>query len=142
MNTGYTIRVEENPDAKDVAIVREGLQEYNLPYAGHFDYKELVILLRDETDSVVGGLLGCTYWGYLFIQILWIKENHRSRGKGKALLGVAEQEAVRRGCRYSHLNTHSFQALWFYEKQDYIIAGELEDFPAGYSRYLLRKVLR
>ena len=142
MNRPYTIGIEENAEAKDVAIVREGLDQYNLPYAGDGDYQELVILLRDETNSVIGGLLGCTYWGYLNVQVLWVEEGHRNKGKGKELLNAAEQEAIRRGCQYATLDTHSFQALSFYQKLGYAIVGELEELPPGYSRYLLRKVLR
>ena len=142
MNEAYTIRVEEGPEAEDVAVVREGLYQYNLPYAGDDGYQELAVFLRNETDSVLGGLLGCTYWGYLNIEVLWIQENQRNRGKGRELLDTAEEEAIRRGCRYAHLDTTSFQALSFYQKQGYTIVGELEDLLPGYSRYLLRKVLR
>ena len=108
MNMAYTVRVEEAPNAADAALVREGLYQYNLTYGGEDHYQEGGILLRDEAGSVVGGLLGCTYWGYLNIQELWIAENHRNRGQGKALLDAAEQEAIGHGCRYAYLDTHSF----------------------------------
>ncbi len=136
-----TLTLEEQPNPEDVAIVRQGLYEYNLPYADDNNYKELTIFLRDETDAVIGGLLGATYWGYLNIEILWIKEDHRNQGHGQRLLNAAEKEAMKRGCRYAHLDTHSFQALSFYQNYGYKVAGELEDLPPGYSRYLLRKVL-
>lgn len=33
MSEAYTIEIEETPDDKDVTLVREGLQQYNLHYA-------------------------------------------------------------------------------------------------------------
>ena len=137
----YTLKLEEQPNPKDVAVVHQGLNAYNLPYAGEDNYKELTIFLRDETDAVIGGLLGATFWGYLRIETLWIKEDHRKQGHGERLLNTAEKEAIKRRCRYAYLHTHSFQALSFYQNHGYKVVGELEDLPPGYSRYVLRKVL-
>jgi len=58
------------------------------------------------------------------------------------LLEAAEQEAVKRGCRYAHVETHTFQAVDFYHKHGYIIFGELPDLPKGYTKYFLKKVFR
>ena len=137
----YTVKLEEQPKSEDVVTIRKGLDNFNRPYAGDDDYKELTILLRDDEDSIVGGLHGGTYWGYLYIDVLWIGKSHRRRDQGRELLKAVEEEAIKRSCRYAHLNTHSFQALSFYEKHGYRIVGELEDLPPGYSRFLLRKVL-
>ena len=38
-----TLNVEEQSNLEDVAIVRQGLYEYNLTYAGDDNYKELRI---------------------------------------------------------------------------------------------------
>ena len=137
----YTLRIEEQSNPEDVAIVRQGLYEYNLPYAGDDNYTELRIFLRDKNGAVLGGLLGTTYWGYLNIEVLWIKEDHRNQGYGQRLLSAAEEETIKRGCQYAHLDTHNFQALAFYQEHGYKVVGELEDLPPGYSRYLLKKVL-
>jgi ribosomal protein S18 acetylase RimI-like enzyme len=57
------------------------------------------------------------------------------------LLQEAEAIAVKRGCHHSHLDTYSFQAPEFYEKQGYRRFGELPDYPPGHTRYFLRKDL-
>jgi hypothetical protein len=49
--------------------------------------------------------------------------------------------ALERGCRHAYLDTFSFQALGFYEKQGYAVYGQLENFPTGASRYFLKKTL-
>ena len=136
-----TVTLEEQPKLEDVAIVRQGLYDYNLRYADGSNYEELRILLRDVNDAISGGLSGGTYWGYLNIETLWITEDHRNQGHGQTLLNAAEKEAIRRGCRFAHLDTQTFQALPFYENHGYRVVGELEDLPPGNSRYSLRKVL-
>ena len=141
MTTAYTHKLEESPEGKDVALVEEGLYQNNLTNVGHENYQMLTVLLRDDSDSVIGGLLGCTYWGYLNVQTLWITEIHRNRGKGGALLEAGEQEAIRRGCRFAHLDTR-VQAMSFFQERGYTIVGQLDDLPPGHSSYVMKKVLR
>ena len=57
------------------------------------------------------------------------------------MLEQAEVEAVNRGCKFAYLDTFSFQALPFYEKQGYAVFGVLEDYPEGKKRYFLQKRL-
>ncbi|UVD78657.1 hypothetical protein NWE55_11050 [Myroides albus] len=54
---------------------------------------------------------------------------------------VAEQVAVERNCKYISLNTFSFQASDFYQSLGYEIFAEEKDYPLGYSKIYLRKVL-
>jgi len=39
------------------------------------------------------------------------------------------------------LETASFQAREFYEKQGYEVFGELDDFPKGHTMFYMKKVL-
>jgi ribosomal protein S18 acetylase RimI-like enzyme len=141
VNKPYTLTLQDTPDSSDVDFVNERLKEYNRAIVGDDNHRKLVILLRDADDTIVGGLLGGTYWGWLHIDVLWIKDSLRRQGYGQTLLAAAEQEAIKRGCRYAHLDTMSFQALSFYEKQGYTIFGELDDLPVGHSRLFLKKEL-
>jgi GNAT superfamily N-acetyltransferase len=85
--------------------------------------------------------LGATYLGWLQVQALWVSDSARGSGYGKALLAMAESEAVRRGCLRVFLETLSFQALPFYEKCGYKVFSKLPDFPPGGARYALTKEL-
>ena len=49
--------------------------------------------------------------------------------------------AIRRGCFAATLETHSYEALGFYQKRGYEVFGMLEDYPPGHSKYFLRKRL-
>ena len=133
--------LEDEPDPADICLVQEGLREFNRRYAPDDGHGPLTVFLRDADHAVVGGLLGGTYWGWLHVDILWLREDVRHAGHGQAMLQMAEQEAVRRGCRHAHLETHSFQALPFYEKQGYTVFAQLSDLPEGHTKYFMRKEL-
>jgi GNAT superfamily N-acetyltransferase len=137
----YKISIEENPSDEDVLFVREGLQHFNRLHVPDDDYQPVVLFLRDPDGTMVGGLLGETYWGWLPIGILWLQEAVRRQGFGSRLLSAAEEEAARRGCRGVHLDTMSFQALPFYQKRGYQVFGELENLPPGNRRIFLFKKL-
>ncbi len=137
----YRLSLEEAPRPEDVACVRAGLDAYNRQFAPDDGFKPLTILLRAADGTVMGGLLGGTYWGWLHTDILWLDERARGQDWGTRLLQMAEQEAVRRGCHHAHLDTMSFQAQPFYERQGYTVFGVLDDLPAGHRRIFLQKAL-
>lgn len=125
----------------DLEAISNGLVAFNRSRADDQSHKSLTLLLRDSANTVVGGLVGSSYWGWLYVDMLWIKEEFRQQGYGHKLLAAAEDEAVRRGCHSAYLDTFSFQALPFYQKRGYTVFGELPDFPVGYRRYFLYKRL-
>ena len=98
-------------------------------------------MVRDESDAVVAGLDGGTYWGWLHVEILWVDDALHGQGVGRALMEAAEDEARRRGCHHSHLSTMDFQAPGFYEKLGYTLFGQLDDVPLGHTRYFMQKAL-
>lgn len=141
MDKPYTITVEDQPDSEELEIVRAGVIDFNITRSGADDHRKLSVLLRDKEQTVIGGLLGGTYWEWLYVDYLWVQERTRGLGRGRALLAAAEKETIERGCHHAHPSTHSFQALGFYQKLGYRIADELPDLPAGHSKYWLLKEL-
>ena len=135
----YKLEFDENPSPQDVRFVIGNLIAFNDTRAEHEHYRSLTIFLRDIEGEIVGGLLGCTNWRWLFISHLWISENLRGGGYGQKLIAAAEHEAVKRGCKHAHVDTFSFQAPGFYEKLGYRVFGTLEDYPEGHSRIFLQK---
>jgi RimJ/RimL family protein N-acetyltransferase len=133
--------IEATPDPADVQMVWDGLTAYNESQVGDDGHQRLTLFLRSPEGTIVGGLLGDTYWGWVHVSALWIADAFRHQGYGRSLLAAAEQEAVRRGCHHAHLDTMSFQALSFYEQQGYTVFGQLDAMPSGHSRYFLRKAL-
>lgn len=137
----HRITFEEHATDKDVQRIGEGLDKYNLEQTGRNDFRKLNIFIRDDSDEIVGGVIGGTYWGWLYVDLLWLDESVRRKSYGQKLLAAAEEEALRRGCTQVFLDTFSFQARPFYEKHGYTVFGELKDFPPGHKRYFLQKTL-
>ena len=82
-----------------------------------------------------------SYWDWLYIDLLWVKDELRGLGYGHRILTLVEQEARQLGAKNAYMDTFSFQALDFYKQHGYQFFGELNDFPPGHQRYFLKKQL-
>jgi GNAT superfamily N-acetyltransferase len=122
-------------------IIGGGLTAFNTQQAGEDNGKNLCFVVKNLDGEIVGGVIGATYWDWLYINLMWIKEDLRDQGFGKQLLGLAEEKARQRGARHAYLDTFSFQAPDFYKKLGYEVFGELQDFPQGHQRYFMKKKL-
>lgn len=142
MLASYQLTLEPNPPSDAVEFIRQALREFNRQQVGYRDDTNFAVFLRDEQKELKGGVLCWTLWQWLTIDWLWLDETVRGQGYGSRLLLTAEAEGRQRGCLHSYVETLSFQAPQFYQKHGYVVVGELCDFPAGHSRYSLRKELR
>ena len=130
-----------SPTENEIKYIREALYQFNNDHVGEDGHTPLNIVEYDENGNVIAGILGGTYWGWMYVDILWVHEKHRKKGIGTKLLAEAEKEAVRRGCHHVHLDTMSWQAPEFYKKHGYEVIGILPDIPSGNQKYLLMKKL-
>lgn len=130
-----------DPPKNEIELVRAALTAFNDAAVGQDGHTALNIVKYDNDGNVIGGILGGTYWGWLYIDILWVAEAHRGKGLGSKLLDEAEKEAILRGCHHAHLDTMSWQAPGFYKKHGYETIGVLPDIPKGNRKHLLMKKL-
>lgn len=137
-----TLSVTDTPDPADITRVIDGLKGYNEASAGRaYDRRDLAVFARDADGALCGGLVGYTNWDWLYVDLLWIAEDGRRGGLGSRLLAAAENEAKRRGCRWSRLYTYDFQAPGFYPKCGYAVWAEMEGYPEGHTQIWFRKTL-
>ena len=130
-----------HPTENEVKQIRESLAAFNKERVGEDGHTALYLVAYDEEGNLCGGILGGTYWGWMYVDILWVREDHRNSGIGSKLLREAEMEAKARGCHHAHLDTMSWQAPDFYRKHGYEVIGILPDIPSGNQKYLLMKAL-
>ncbi len=137
------IRILSDPHASESLkqVVVDHLDAYNIGATGMTEYSPINLFLRDQGDEVLGGLLAAVWGGALHVRILWVSQTLRGKGHGRRLLEAAERRAVERGCRHAFLDTFSFQAPGFYERQGYQIYARADDWPVGHAHYFLRKDL-
>ena len=135
----YQIVLEADPADADIRTLKRHLIAFNNEHAEPEQYQRLVLFVRDDSEKIVGGLLGYTHWRWLFVENLWVAESLRGSGLGRQLMQRAELEARLRGCQHAYLDTFSFQALGFYQKLGYELFGQLDDYPPGHVKYFLQK---
>src|SRR6516162_4821706 len=82
--------------------IAKGLHAHNIAATGKSDYRRLTLTIR-ERGKIVGGLAAETFWGVMFVSLLWVSDKHRGHGCGSALIGTAEKEARSRGVRKVYL---------------------------------------
>jgi GNAT superfamily N-acetyltransferase len=138
-----TITLTDKPEPAQVKALHSLLLSFNNAASGYaYDGRPLVIAVtHPESGEVLGGLFGGTAYGYLHVDMLIVPESLRGAGLGSRLMQQAEDEAVRRGCEGSYLDTFDFQARGFYERIGYTVFGQIEDMPPGHTRFFLRKSL-
>ncbi|WP_448188245.1 GNAT family N-acetyltransferase [Azospirillum sp. sgz301742] len=133
--------VTDQPDPDVAGQLLDGLRRYNAAHTGPHDRQPLMITIRAPDGALAGGMTGFTLWQWLYVDYLWVAEGKRRTGVGSRLLRAAEEEAVRRGCRWSRLNTFDFQAPGFYARHGYEQCGAIEGYPPGHRLLWLRKAL-
>lgn len=138
----FPLRLEAEPRHADVAFLDEQLYAYNVGRTGYDDGKELLVAIRDAAGGLLGGAYGWTWGGWLELRTVWVSEQLRGQGYGRALVEAAESEALRRGCTGAHLSSYSFQAPGHYRKLGYQEFVAVEGFPVGHSNHFFWKALR
>ncbi len=109
-------RIGPAGEAEEAAI-RAVLAAFNAGMGWPHAPAPLRLALRDASGAVVGGLVGLRNWGWLWVQVLAVPPALRGQGWGARLLAAAEAEAHAAGCTGVRLDTYSFQARGFYERQ-------------------------
>lgn len=136
------IAVTEAPGDEAQRVIEEGLADYNAEQAGYRDWRPLAVLAREHGgDRTLGGILGRTSLGLLFVDLVFLPAQLRQRGLGSRMLRIVEDEAIRRGCGHGVLVTISFQAPNFYERQGWREFGRVPCAPRGTFRIFMTKAL-
>lgn len=128
------------PKPSEDKILREGIVEFNKKILGerpeHFS-----VFLKDENDIIHGGAMVWVHTESIYIDVLWVSEELRMQGYGTKLMRAAEEEAKKRRCKYSTVDTYSFQAEEFYLKNGYHQMGEIKNYLFEHSKIFFRKEL-
>ena len=131
-----------NPDEATQRAIVQGLHAHNASHIGEDIYTHdatLAIAARNDSGDIIGGVIGEVHWDWLHVHMLYLDAAFRGRGIGSRLLCELETEAKERGMIGSHVETASFQARGFYEKQGYAVFGTIENRPIGHVWYYMSK---
>jgi len=138
----HTLTLTDVADEADRRAILAPLVDFNNGQTGPSGNRPIAVLVRDvagATGAIAGGLWGHTGYDWLYVQLLVVPADARGQGLGTRIMQMAEEEARARGCRGAWLDTFEFQARGFYERLGYSCFGEIADYPAGFSRFFMKK---
>ena len=130
--------ITDKPRKEDDEKILTGIRDYNFQFVEK-TLKPISVYLKGENEEIVAGLKGNTCGNWLHVEYLWVDDKCRGQNLGARVLGAAEDEAQKRGCVASTLDTFSFQALNFYKKQGYEEVATLEGYYGSFKRHILQK---
>lgn len=138
----WSIENADKPNPDDMRYVIGQLKAFNdLHTPTPFERRDIRLFVRDAQGQIVAGLLGAVNMHCLAIQILWVQEEQRSQGMGRALLVEAERQAQAAGALQAIVETTSFQAQGFYERLGYEVIFVVADAPIGAQTIFMRRAL-
>jgi GNAT superfamily N-acetyltransferase len=134
-----TLVVTDAPGSAVTDVIFPGLVPFNEARGGSSQHRPLAVLVADDAGKILGGLSGATFWSWFYIEFFWLPEPLRGAGLGREILARAEAESRARGCLGVWLDSFSFQAPGFYQRQGYSVFGVIDDHPPGQRRVFLQK---
>ncbi len=138
-----TLRIElsKNATQEEREAILTPLRAYNASKAGATVSEQIALLVRNDSDEILGGLYGRVFYQWFFIELLSVPEQARGQGMGSKLMQMAEDLAREKECVGIWLDTFDFQAPEFYKKHGYSELGHITDYPPGHKRFFFQKRL-
>lgn len=134
------LTLTDAPTEADNALISQGLADFNEQQTGYRDWKPLAALAKDpDTGATIGGMIGRTSYGLLFIDTVFLPDTARGQDLGTRLLAMMEQEGIKRGCQSGFLYTITFQAPGFYARHGWREFGRIACDPPGTGRVFMTK---
>ncbi len=139
------IEITTNPNDSDAKTISKGIIDFNHLKVPDLEPLEaevkFFVFAKNEENAVIGGVRATCFWNTMHIELLWLSEECRGKGIGKALIDSAENFAIKHNCEKVFVETTSWQAKPFYEKVGYKHIATLNDRPKGHASHYLTKDL-
>lgn len=124
---------------EQVDYIEESLEDYDEKYISYKLEGRIQIGIEDE-GKLVAGLDACmTAFKILYVSTVFVDENYRRKGYGKALILEMEKRAKDLGANTIRLDTFNWQGKDFYEALNYKMVGSYNNAEDGYSEYFFLK---
>lgn len=142
MKEDYLLVEKHGADASECKdILFHGINEESGKAKGLQPIRTFCFSIENSEKEVLGGVNGVTYYGCLYVDMLWVSDRLRGRGWGTKLMQKAENLGKQQGCSFFTVNTMDWEALPFYQGLGYTIEFVREGYQKGSKMYFLRKGL-
>ena len=141
-NADFTIQRVKSTDIKQITqFIRSQLIQYNIDTAQIDQQHSLVFTAENKNGECIGGVCGNIWGSCLEIDFLWISPTARKGGLGSQLIKKIESEARQLGAEKVLVETFSFQAPDFYQRQQFKEQYRISGYPKGIEKIFLEKLL-
>ena len=137
--TGYHLEFSETINLEEENILVNGQNEEAFKAKQVTPIRYFGVFIKDAENKVIGGITGSTYFGCLYVDTLWVREELRHQGLGTKLMAAAEKIGKERGCLFAVLNTMDWEAGPFYKKLGYEVDFIRHGFEKDSRMYFLIK---
>lgn len=138
----YSMQYKELASPEDESMLLEGMFAEAESAKGMSKITPYAFLIKDDKGTVLAGVKGSSYFGCLFIDIIWVDPEFRHREWGTQLMHAAEEQGKKRKCSFSSINIMDWEALEFYQKLGYEIECVRKGFENDSTMYVLRKTFK
>jgi GNAT superfamily N-acetyltransferase len=135
----YSLSLTDHPDPLDLQVIREDNDGLHAAHTPPMDWLPLAAIMRDPQANIIAGVVGGSYWGWLYISRVWVKDLLRTKSYSQRLLKEVEREALHRGCGHAFIETQNYDSMLFYESIGYVVVKKTEE--SGSTRYAMQKEL-
>ncbi len=144
-NDALNFEISLDPAHAFAKVLSQGIADFNRKTIPDLEPNEdeirFHVLATDAAGELVGGLRAACYWNTLHIELLWLSDAARGSGLGRQVIARAEAFAIESGCEKALVETTSWQARPFYEKNGYALLATLDGRPKGHATHYLTKSL-
>ncbi len=95
--------------------------------------------LAFDKDNLIGGAIGYEQYNWYYLDLMYVNENYRDQGIGTKLLKQIDEYVKANNLSGIRTETWDFQAKGFYEKNGFVVFGEINNCPPGTIEYHLKK---
>ena len=124
---------------EEIEYIENQLEEYD---EQHISYKlnGTISMGAKMGERLIAGVDGCfTAFHIFYVSTVFVDEEYRHKGIGKALLEKVEEKAVQLGAKLIRLDTFDWQGRDFYNALGYEEVGSYTDEEDGFSEYFFLK---
>ena len=94
-----------------------------------------------KSNELIGGATGRDHFSHFYLDNIWVKEEHRSKGIGKSIHEEIVACVKKCGCKRILLSTLNKKAVRFYLKLGYKQLSVIEEYAVGFSLYYLARIV-
>jgi ribosomal protein S18 acetylase RimI-like enzyme len=128
----------ENPDENDTKPIEDGVSQYGLMQVDGKTPRKWAFHIRDSNE-LIGGATGRDHFSQFYLDNIWVKDEHRSKGIGKILHDEVIACAKNCSCKRILLSTLNNKAVTFYRKLGYKQLTVIEEYVDGFNLYYMAR---